>query len=125
MTPELYEHLRVLSTVLLSTKETLEDCIGDVTDHRSRDSKSPKLRPERLFFYYSVSQRLLRAPAKFVNPCAQATPDFLNKAARTASRNSELVFGASARVEQEVPKDMKDLTRAGWQVRRAYQSGHR
>ena len=113
MNQEMYDHLRALSSVLLSAKETLEDCIGDVTDHRTRDSKTNRIRPERLHSYYSQSERLKRAPVTWVDACKGNQPDFLDAGARSFSRASNKVFGFGAPVTQEVPQIMKDLCRAG------------
>ena len=113
MTAEIYEHLRVLSSVLPSTKETLENCVGDITDHRNHDSKSGKMRPERMFYFYSSRDRLKRAPADWVNPADANQNDFLNAMSRSYSRNSGQIFGVATKVHQKIPADMKLLLKAG------------
>ena len=36
-----YKHVYRLASTLVSTKESLEDVIGDISDHVKRDQKNP------------------------------------------------------------------------------------
>ena len=62
-----YAHINRLATTMLSTTESLEDVLGDLSDKAGRDTKSAMyLAPERLFMQATLSGRLRRAEPTFL-----------------------------------------------------------
>lgn len=79
-----------LAGAQISTKESLEDCLADLTDTYSRDRKGgggKDVAPERLFLRYTMSERL-RADYLQLN-----VGDFQSAKARAFSADREAVFG--------------------------------
>ncbi|CAE7356003.1 HMCN1 [Symbiodinium sp. CCMP2592] len=64
-----YTHCLRLASMPISTKESLEDLIGETGDHVSRDAKKQSgAMPERSFFYNCTSSRLQSVPYLRLGP---------------------------------------------------------
>ena len=74
----IYEHCRHIASMPVTTKESLEDLIGEASDHASRDAKKGSgSQPERVFYYNSISNRLQSVPYLSLLP-----GEFANETAR-------------------------------------------
>ena len=105
-----YAHVHRLASSILSTKESLEDILGDLGDRATRDSKtSLNISPERLFMQASLSKRLARGPEYL----RLHQGDYGNERARKFSRQRKLVFGFQAPMKSAVTKSMKTLVARG------------
>ena len=104
----LWNHIHFLGNAILSTKESLEDIIGDASDHQVRDQKLQGSSEERVFYHNAMSQRL-----KNVQYLKLADGDLSNSQARKFSINRQLVFGENMRIDGSVAKQVKVLCRKG------------
>jgi hypothetical protein len=102
-----YDHLHTLASTLCSTKESLEDLLGDVTDHCTRDQKRQSSNSEeRTFFYSSISKRIGQSGYAYLSVDAA---DLTNKEAYANLGHKEAVFGEAIRRSSEVIKLMKSM----------------
>ena len=107
----LYAHVHRLASTCISTKEGLEDIIGDVSDHVTRDAKwSSQISPERVLFNNVHSQRLRSMPF-----CQLQPGDWMSKGAKEGSRSRKEVFGEQVSVTSETSLRMKEFCQAGLQ----------
>ena len=107
----MYGHIHRLASNLISTKESLEDVIGILSDRAKRDVKSVLgLSPERLFYQAATCARLDTREPPYI---ALAQGDFVNETARKFNRNRKLVFGQQAPMTSKVTKEMKQLVAQG------------
>ena len=100
--------MHYLGNTILSTKESLEDVIGDATDHQTRDQKLQGSSEERVFFHNAMSQRLQN-----VSYLKLADGDLNNPKARKTSLNRQLVFGENMKIDSSVAKQVKAFCRKG------------
>ena len=107
----IYGHVHRLASCLVSTKESLEDIIGTLTDRAQRDTRTPlNLTPERLFFQSSRCARLENREPLYT---MLRQGDFVNEAARKNGKNRKLIFGIQSPMIGEVTKQMKALVAEG------------
>ena len=107
----IYEHVDRLASTLLSTKESLEDLLGDLGDRASRDSKVAfNVTPERLFMQSTLSSRLQQREPEYLK---LLPGDYVNEAGRKHSRQRKLIFGEQAPMRSKVTQDMKALVSRG------------
>lgn len=107
----LYTHVAYLASTLVSTKESLEDLLGDLSSHVQNDVSNPFLvTPERLFFQATISERLDRTEHAYL--CLKAG-DFTNEFSRKHSRNRKHVFGGAAPHSSVAVAEMKILVMKG------------
>ena len=105
----IYSHCQKLAAMPVTTKEALEDLIGEAMDHVSRDSKkSSGAQPERTYYYNCISTRLRSIPYMGLEQ-----GDFVNDIARKHSMNREFVFGERARVKSELAARTKEVCKQG------------
>ena len=105
----IYHHAYLLGSTLFTTKDQLEDVIGDVGDHDKRDSKSSILgSPERLFYNQAMSARPQAAEYLQVN-----AESFASQNARTYSCNRERVFGEQIRIKSNLVQEVKEMCKKG------------
>ena len=105
----IYEHCRHIANMPVTTKESLEDLIGETSDHASKDAKKGSgSQPERVFYYNSISSRLQSVPYLSLLP-----GEFVNETARKHSLNRELVFGEHARVTSSLATKAKETCKTG------------
>ncbi len=110
-----------LSGAQISTKETLEDCLGDLTDIYSRERKggNRQMAPERVFLHYTMSERL---STRYVQ---LEQGDFRNAASRNFGSDRAAVFGENMKVSCSACKlvaDMKKTCKEGLVFRSGFQS---
>ena len=105
----IYTHCMNIASMPISTKESLEDLIGETGDHVSRDAKKQSGgMPERSFFYNTLSARLKSVPYVLLD-----RGEFVSEEARRDSALRETVFGEKAKVQSEVAKKVKEACKAG------------
>ena len=104
-----YAHVHRLASTSISTKETLEDVIGDISDSVSRDAKWTSLTsPERVFFNNVHSGRLNSMP--FVG---LQKGDWNSRGAKETSKSRQEVFGEKVTIVSETGKMMKEFCKTG------------
>ena len=105
-----FAHIHYLGTGLISTKDVLEDCIGEMKDISTRDQKrATGQQPERTFFYGTVSGRIRHLRHVTLNK-----GDYMSKEFRTASAHRDAVFSQKNPVQKEgVLARLKELCRQG------------
>ena len=109
-----YEHVATLATGMISTKEVLEDRIGQTKDVAARDQKRQSGQTaERTFFYNTRSGRL-----RSVRHVTLQAGDMQSVQARNASVNRDIVFGMRPDTSSRVSTAMKNLCKEGaqWQT---------
>ena len=107
--PAIWEHVYLLGSTVLSTKEGQEDLIGDMTDHCSRDQKfQTASSDERLFFQNCLSHRLQNVPY-----LALQVGDLASHHARKFSTNRLQTFGTEMRIQSEVTVAVKKMCKKG------------
>ena len=62
----LWKHVWLLSTKWVTTKHSMEDLIGSVSDHTARDQKREHQSMERMFFFLANSRRLNTTDFQFL-----------------------------------------------------------
>ena len=83
-----YGYIWHLAGAQISTKETLEDCLADLTDVYSRERQGGhQLAPERLFLHYTMSERLS------IQHLQIQDGDYQSAAARAFGSDRAAVFG--------------------------------
>ena len=94
----------------MTTKDVLEDLIGEAKDKATRDQKRETGQtPERTFFYNTRSGRLRNVTQVRLQP-----GDYLSQDFRSATANREVVFGQKGKiVDASVVGKMKELCRQG------------
>ena len=116
-----YGYIWQLSGAQISTKETLEDCLGDLTDIYSRDKKggSKQMAPERVFLHYTMSERLSTQYVQLEEG------DFRNAGSRNFGSDRAAVFGEKMKESCSTCKmvaDMKKACQEGLVFRSGFQS---
>lgn len=78
-----------LAGAQISTKESLEDCLADLTDtlRDRKNSGGPQVAPERLFLRYTMSERLTSDYVQL------QSGDYQSARARSFTAEREIVFG--------------------------------
>ena len=105
----IHGHCCKLANMPVTTKESLEDVIGETADHVSRDSKKNSgSQPERTFYYNTISGRLKSIPYLRLG-----SGEFVADSARKSSLNRELVFGERAMPKAEIALKMKASCQEG------------
>lgn len=105
----IYAHVHKLASTCISTKESLEDIIGDLGDHIARDSKPSSLTsPERVYFNNANSKRLHSMP--FIN---MKKGDYTNQQAKTFGQNRYVTFGDQVVIGSKLTTEVKKLCGAG------------
>ena len=98
----------MLAQGMLTTKEVLEDVIGQTKDVASRDQKrSSGQAAERTFFYSSRSGRLTSVRH------VKLPGDFQSLQARAASTNRDAVFGLRPDTSSRLSTEVKQLCKEG------------
>lgn len=83
---------------------------SDIADHEERDKKSSApMRPETVFFYNTVSERLGNTPFLKLQ-----TGDFTSATARKFSTSRVEVFGEKMKIKNVVTEKMKQDCRIGF-----------
>ena len=94
---------------MLSTKESLEDVLGDISDHSTRDQKfQTASSDERVFFSNCFSRRLKNVKYLRLQP-----GDLANGDARKHTANRLQNFGVEMQVTSHVTKQVKEQCRKG------------
>ena len=112
----IYEHIYYLGSCLFSTKDQIEDVIGD---HDNRDMKpSSSGSFERMFFYQAISHRPQAGSYMKIDK-----DDFSSAAARKFSLDREQVFGQQVRTKTSLASHFKELCKRGQGKQMKHQRG--